>query len=148
MVEWLTTRTCGSRTSPATTPWTGCDGTTSDAPFTGAVRYIAPNIRTATRDLVIEAFCPNPELKLKPGMFAVARLETQEKKVAAIPANAVVKDAETAKAFAVVNKRIEERFVQLGSERDGKVAVLAGLKPGDSVVVAPGPDVHDGVQVQ
>lgn len=119
-----------------------------DTRFTGTVRFISPNVRTSTRDLVIEAFCPNPDLKLKPGMFAVARIETTERKVAAVPSNSVVKDAEIAKAFAVVNKRVEERIVQVGSERDGKVAILAGLKVGDSVVVAPGPDVHDGALVQ
>ena len=119
-----------------------------DETFTGTVKYISPNVRPTTRDLVIEAFCPNPTLKLKPGMFAVARLETSEKKVATVPTNALVKEAEVTKAFAVVNKRIEERILQTGSERDGATAVLVGLKPGDQVVVSPGPDVRDGAQVQ
>lgn len=119
-----------------------------DARFTGTVRYISPNIRTATRDLVIEALCPNPDLKLKPGMFAVAKLETEAKKVATVPTTSVVRDAEIARAFAVVNKRVEERIVQVGSEKDGKIAILSGLKAGDDVVVAPTPDVHDGSLVQ
>lgn len=119
-----------------------------DEKFSGTVKYVSPHIRTATRDLVIEALCPNPDLKLKPGMFAVARLETVERPSAAVPASAIVKQAEGARVFAVVNKRVEERIVKTGSERDGKIAVLTGLKVGDSVVVAPGPDVRDGAQVQ
>ncbi|HVH42908.1 MAG TPA: efflux RND transporter periplasmic adaptor subunit [Labilithrix sp.] len=119
-----------------------------DEKFTGTVKLISPNVRTTTRDLVIEAFCPNANLKLKPGMFAVARLETAEKKLAAVPSTALVKQAEVTRAFAVVNKRIEERILQTGAERDGKIAVLVGLKVGDSVVVSPGPDVRDGAQVQ
>jgi RND family efflux transporter MFP subunit len=118
-----------------------------DAKFTGTVKFISPNVRPTTRDLVIEAFCPNPDLKLKPGMFAVARLETAEKPLASVPTTALVKQAQLTRAFAVVNKRIEERVVQTGSERDGKTAVIAGLKAGESVVVAPGPEVRDGAQV-
>lgn len=119
-----------------------------DETFSGTVRYISPHIRTATRDLVIEAICPNPELRLKPGMFVVARLEAKERPLAAVPTSALVKKDEVARVFAVVNKRIEERIVQTGAERDGRTAVLSGVKVGDSVVVSPGPDVRDGAQVQ
>ncbi len=119
-----------------------------DETFTGKVKFISPNVRPTTRDLVIEAFCPNAELKLKPGMFAVARLETAEKKLPAAPTAALVKQGDVTRAFVVVNKRIEERIVQTGSEREGATAVLVGLKPGDQVVLSPGPDVRDGAQVQ
>ena len=119
-----------------------------DETFTGAVKYISPNVRPTTRDLVIEAFCPNSDLKLKPGMFAVARLETAEKKVPAVPTTALMKQEDVTRAFAVVNKRVEERIVQTGSEREGMTAILVGLKPGEQVVLSPGPDVRDGAQVQ
>ncbi|MBX3213327.1 MAG: efflux RND transporter periplasmic adaptor subunit [Labilithrix sp.] len=119
-----------------------------DEKFAGTVKFISPNVRPTTRDLVIEAFCPNTDVKLKPGMFAVARLETAEKPLPAIPLTALVKQSDVARAFAVVEKRVEERIVQTGSERDGKIAVLAGLKPGEQVVVSPGPDVRDGAEVQ
>lgn len=119
-----------------------------DEKFTGTVKFVSPNLRPTTRDLIIEAFCPNPELKLKPGMFAVARLETVEKPQMTIPAAALVNQTDAMRVFAVVDKRIEERIVQAGAERDGKVAVLAGLKVGEHVVVSPGADVRDGAQVQ
>lgn len=119
-----------------------------DQQFTGAIRYVSPNIRPATRDLVVEAFCPNPDFKLKPGMFAVAQLDAAERPMPTVPKSAVVKRDDGDRLFAVVNKRVEERIVQLGSERDGKVAVVNGVKTGDSVVVSPGADVRDGAQVQ
>ena len=119
-----------------------------DEKFTGTVKFISPNVRPTTRDLVIEAFCPNPELKLKPGMFAVARLETAEKAFLTVPNAALVKQGDVTRAFAVVNKRVEERIVQTGSECEGTTAVLVGLKPGEQVVLSPGPDVRDGAQVQ
>jgi hypothetical protein len=58
------------------------------------------------------------------------------------------KDADVTKAFVVVDKRVQERIVQTGSEKDGNTAVLVGVKPGEQVVVAPGPDVRDGAKVQ
>lgn len=120
----------------------------SDEKFEGTVKFISPNVRPTTRDLVIEAFCPNPELKLKPGMFAVARLETAERPQMAVPTAAIVKQADAPRVFTVVGKRVQEHIVQIGGERDGMTAVLAGIKVGDLVVVSPGPDVRDGAPVQ
>ena len=119
-----------------------------DERFTGTVKLISPNVRPTTRDLVIEAFCPNPDLRMKPGMFAVARLQTAEKKQLAVPTNAIVKVAETNRVFVVVDKRVAERIVQTGGDKDGFTAIVAGLKGGETVVVAPGPDVRDGTPTQ
>jgi membrane fusion protein, multidrug efflux system len=116
--------------------------------FKGSVKFISPNVRPQTRDLVVEALCPNPDGKLKPGMFAVARLEVGEKKMMAVPATAVKKDATSSRVYAVVEKRLQERVVQTGGERDGLVAIVAGVKPGEAVVTQPGSDVRDGVLVQ
>ena len=57
-------------------------------------------------------------------------------------------DASTSRVFAVVEKVIEERIVQVGAERDGKVAVLDGLKRGELVVVSVGEQVKDGAPVK
>lgn len=119
-----------------------------DAKFEGTVKFISPNVRPTTRDLVIEALCPNPDDKLRPGMFAVARLETASKVQPTVPSAAIVTQGEIARAFAIVDGRVQERIVQTGSERDGQTAVLVGLKVGESVVVSPGPDVRDGALVQ
>lgn len=116
--------------------------------FQGTVRYIAPNVRPSTRDLIIEALCPNADGKLKPGMFAVAQLVTSEKPLPTVPTNALQRTAEATKAFVVVDKRVQERVVQTGSEKEGVTAVLVGLKVGEQVIVAPGPDVRDGAKVQ
>ncbi len=116
--------------------------------FTGSLKFISPNVRPTTRDLVIEAFCPNPNLELKPGMFAIARLEAAEKPLAVVPSTAIVTKDAVSRAYAVVDKRIEERIIQTGGEREGSTSVLVGLKVGENVVVAVGPEVHDGAVVQ
>jgi membrane fusion protein (multidrug efflux system) len=116
--------------------------------FEGTVRFISPNVREATRDLVIEAVVPNPDGKLKPGMFAVAKVALGEHPHPVVPNAALVKDDTGARAFVVVSGQVQERVLQLGSTQGDNVAILSGVKAGENVVLTPGPDVHDGAKVQ
>ena len=43
--------------------------------------------------------------------------------------------------------QVQERLVQLGATVGELVAVVDGVKAGETVVVQPGPDVRDGAQV-
>jgi membrane fusion protein, multidrug efflux system len=116
--------------------------------FSGKVRFISPNVREASRDLVVEAVVPNPDGKLRPGMFATVRLKTGEKPSVVAPLAAVRKDLDPPRAYAVVNGHIEERVLQLGEEVDGVVAVPNGIKAGDALVLNPPSNVHDGARVE
>ncbi len=116
--------------------------------FSGKVRFISPNVREASRDLVVEAVVPNADAKLRPGMFATVRLKTGEKPAVVAPLTAVRKDLDPPRAYAVVAGHIEERVVQLGEELDGVVAVVNGVKTGDVLVLNPTNAVHDGVRVE
>lgn len=119
-----------------------------DEKFTGTVKFISPNIRPTTRDLVIEAFCPNADGRLRPGMFALANLQVGEKKMPAVPVDAVKKnEAGDARVYVVVDKRVQERVVQLGGETEGQIGIPVGVKAGENVVLKPGPDVRDGARV-
>ncbi len=119
-----------------------------DQKFEATVKFISPNVRETTRDLVIEAVVPNADGKLKPGMFAVAKVALGEHPQAVVPNAAVVKDETNAHVFAVVSGQIQERTVQLGSTDQDKIAILSGVKPGENVVLTPAADVHDGAKVQ
>jgi RND family efflux transporter MFP subunit len=116
--------------------------------FTGTVKYIGPSVRADSRDLLVEAVVDNPQRKLRPGMFATAQLELAEQPLPAVPRSALVaSDGSTSRLFVVVDGRIEERVVQTGPERDGRVAILDGVKPGERVVNQPGNTVKDGTPV-
>ena len=120
----------------------------TDEKFEGVVRFISPNVREATRDLVIEAVVPNHEGKLKPGMFAVAKVALGETEHPVVPNAALLKDETGARLFVSVGGQIQERVVQLGSTKGDVVAILSGVTAGENVVLSPGPDVHDGAKVQ
>jgi membrane fusion protein (multidrug efflux system) len=118
-----------------------------DQGFTGNVKYISPNLRESTRDLVIEAVVPNGDLRLKAGMFAVARIELGSKPHAVVPRAAVVTDDTGSRLYVVAGSQVQERLVQLGAPQGDVVTVVEGVKAGEKVVVQPGPDVRDGAQV-
>jgi membrane fusion protein, multidrug efflux system len=120
-----------------------------DQKFDASVKFIAPNVRPTTRDLVVEAFAANPENKLRPGMFALARLQVGEKKMLAVPVEALKKgEGGDVRVFVVTDKSVQERVVQLASEADGHAGIAVGVKVGEQVVLRPGPDVHDGAKVK
>jgi len=115
--------------------------------FTGKVRFISPNVRQESRDLVVEAVVPNADAKLRPGMFATVRLKVGEKASVVVPLNAVRRDLDPVRAYAVVAGHIEERVLQLGEEIEGFVAVTSGVKVGDAIVLDPPKTIHDGQPV-
>jgi membrane fusion protein, multidrug efflux system len=106
-------------------------------------------VRESTRDLVVEAVAPNGDGRLRPGMFAVARLELNDRPHPVVPLTAVQRQENEARIFVVdPNKEIQERLVQLGESKGDVVAVLSGVKSGETVVSRPGPDVRDGVRLE
>jgi membrane fusion protein (multidrug efflux system) len=119
-----------------------------DAPFTGTVKFISPNVREASRDLVVEAMVPNGDGKLRPGMFALARLRLADKVLPVAPTAAVVRDDVGARVFVVVGQLVQERIVQTGETQGAVTALVQGVKAGENVVLNPGPDVRDGAHVE
>lgn len=116
--------------------------------FTGVVKYIDPSVRRETRDLVVEASVANPDHRLRVGMFATCRVPLPDERLVSVPASAVRRGAMGGRLFAIVNGAIEERIVQLGTEKDGYLAVLDGLRPGERLVTSPDQNVKDGVPVR
>ncbi len=120
-----------------------------DQTFTGTIKYISPNVREASRDLIAEAVVPNQDGRLRPGMFAVAKLELSEKSKPVVSSKALARDDSAARVFVVgSDSRIQERLVRLGETKGDSVAVLSGVRPGETVVLQPGPDVRDGARVE
>jgi RND family efflux transporter MFP subunit len=117
--------------------------------FTGAIRFISPNVRESSRDLVAEAVVSNQDGRLRPGMFAVAKVELGEKPLAVVAAKALARDDTAARVFVVGDDhRVQERLVRLGESKGDMVAVLSGVRTGENVVLQPGPDVRDGARVE
>jgi membrane fusion protein (multidrug efflux system) len=117
--------------------------------FTGAIRFISPNVRESSRDLVAEAVVANADGRLRPGMFAVAKVQLGEKRSPVVAAKALARDDTAARLFVVgTDSRVQERLVRIGETKDDMVAVLSGVRAGENVVLEPGTGVRDGARVE
>ncbi len=112
--------------------------------FPGKVRFVAPNLRPTTRDLVIEAMVDNADGALKPGMFSTVRLVTGEAPAPTVPLDAIRADGTTKRLFLAKDNKAVEMVVQTGSTKDGRIAVLEKLTAADKVIVKPPESLHDG----
>ncbi len=68
--------------------------------------------------------------------------------VAFIPKGAVRSDSNTSYVFLIRDGKVERRAVSVGQERGTEVAVIAGVLPGDSLVVKGPESLHDGDKVE
>jgi membrane fusion protein (multidrug efflux system) len=102
--------------------------------FVGTVRYLSAALREQTRDLLVEATVANPEHKLRPGMFAVARLIMPKAPVTVVPEASLRFDGELARLFVARQGHLEERIVELGTRDSNLVEVRKGVASGEAVV--------------
>ena len=115
--------------------------------FTATVRYVAPALREATRDLVFEAVASNADGTLKPGMFTTAWLQAGMEPTVVVPQTALCKSGETVRAFVIKNGHLEERVVHVARELGGRAAVKEGIVAGDRIVSDASKQLKDGLAV-
>jgi multidrug efflux pump subunit AcrA (membrane-fusion protein) len=66
---------------------------------------------------------------------------------AIVPKTAVQTDGGTSIIYVVKEQKLERHAVTLGSERGSDVEILAGISPGDSVVIRGAENLRDGQAV-
>jgi membrane fusion protein (multidrug efflux system) len=117
--------------------------------FEGVVTIVSPTIDPRTRTLRARAEIPNPDGRLRPGLFARVDLGVARREgVLTVPEEAVLQRAEGAVVFRVVGDRAERRVVALGAVRGGRAEVREGLAPGDRVVQRGHADLPDGAAIR
>jgi membrane fusion protein, multidrug efflux system len=116
--------------------------------FTGRVTRISPVVDVATRTAPIEIRVPNPGHRLKPGMFARARLVMEQR----MNAQVVLREAVLGRApgqhvYVVADGVAKEQPVKLGLYQGGEYEVLEGLSQGDLVVIMGQQRLRNGSKV-
>ncbi|MFZ5450130.1 MAG: efflux RND transporter periplasmic adaptor subunit [Thermodesulfobacteriota bacterium] len=107
--------------------------------FQGKIDYLYPYLKEATRTAKVRLRFPNPQLKLKPEMFAQVKIESPvTHNAVVVPADAVIDTGLKQHVFIALGQgRFEPREVKLGVlGNDGLREVLAGLKGGEEVVTS------------
>ena len=105
--------------------------------WNGRISFIYPDVDPVTRTVKARLEFPNPGLKLKPQMFAAVQLKVNYGTQIVVPGEAVLDSGKEQSVFiAKGDGHFEPRKITTGAKLDGKVVVVAGLKPGETVVTS------------
>jgi RND family efflux transporter MFP subunit len=103
--------------------------------FTGQITYVGGTLDPQTRAARARIELPNPDLALRPGMFAHVEVRGQCEGSAEVPISAVLARRDQ---FFVFVRRPDGAFaqheVQPGEQRGSRITILSGLRPGEPVV--------------
>lgn len=117
--------------------------------FPGVIYAIDPHIDVNGRALSIRARLDNPDLILRPGLFARIRVKGQVKRnVLVVPEAAIVPRGEEKIIYMVRDGQAVEAKVTLGSRANGLVEILDGLAEDAMVVTAGQQKLKDGSAVE
>ncbi len=116
--------------------------------FDGAIAALDPILDEETRTVLVRARLPNPDEKLRPGMFGRVSLQlAAHANAVVVPEQAIVPQGDKAFVFKVVEGKAKLTAVKLGVRRAGDVEVLEGLAAGDTVVTDGQLKIRDGAPV-
>lgn len=126
----LPTVTLGSRAEVTTASHPG-------RKWTGPVTFISPVVEPSSRTVKVRVNVANPDLALKPDMFADVALHSAGGKSLVIPESAVVETGERQLVFVDrPDGMLEPREVTLGARTRDGVQVTEGVSAGEKVVTS------------
>ena len=117
--------------------------------FDGVITAIAPQIDVMGHSVAIRARLPNPELKLRPGLFAqvIVTLETKPDALM-VPEQAIWQIGQEKTIYLVVDGKAVQKVVTLGQRQLGQVEIISGVTAGDEIVTAGQMKIFDGAAVK
>lgn len=116
--------------------------------FHGAVTAIDPRVDSVNRTVAVRAVVPNPDGRLRPGLFAtVSVMLGQDTRAVLIPEEAVFVQRDRTMVYRVQDGTARLAELVTGAHERGMVQVKEGLSAGDYVVRAGTHKLHDGMAV-
>jgi len=114
--------------------------------FHAEVSIVSPTIDPLTRTLRVKAKLDNSDGRLRPGLFAKVDLGVATREnVLIVPEEAVLLRVDGPVVFRFNDDhRVERKEVEVGINRNGLVEVVAGLSPGDRIVLRGQSRLADG----
>ena len=109
----------------------------SGTTYAGKIKYIYPSVDLDTRTVKLQIEFPNPDLKLKPGMYADVEIEIDAGEGITVPRSAVLTTGTRHLVFVDRgNGRFEPRDISVASRSNEYYLVTEGLKEGEVVVTS------------
>lgn len=120
-----------------------------DRSFEGKVNFVSPQVDVATRTIRLEALFENADGLLLPGLSGeVSQVLAENPQALSIPEEAVVPTIDGYQVYVITGEKAEARTVTLGSRIAGKVVVLTGLQPNETVVTRGQDRLREGATVE
>lgn len=118
--------------------------------YEGKISRINPAVNQSTRTFEVEVRIPNPDEKLKPGMFVRARIFIGKSEGIIINRSAALKQLGSAAYYGFIVKDNVAKRVELilGKEFDSQVEITSGLNEGDYLVTRGQGLLKDGNEVE
>jgi membrane fusion protein, multidrug efflux system len=115
--------------------------------FPGDIVAISPKVEASSRNFQVRATLKNPDHSLLPGMYATVVIDAGEpQRLVTLPQTAITYNSFGSTVYLVAEKGknakgqpqlvAKQTFVTTGATRGDQVAVLTGIKEGDTVVTA------------
>ncbi len=106
--------------------------------FRGTVRFVEPEFSEATRTLQVKIEVPNPEGRLRSGMFGTVRFfPTAASDALVVPTQAVLRTGQRNVVIVDVGAgSFAPREVEIGREGGGYVEILSGLNEDELIVTS------------
>jgi membrane fusion protein (multidrug efflux system) len=136
--------------------------TSDDLPgvqFGGRVSALDSVVNESTRNIQVQATLPNPQGRLRPGMFVQVQVGLgASQDVITLPASAInyapygdsvyvvtdIKDTKTGKTF----RGVRQEFVKIAGTRGDQVGIISGVNPGEEVVTSGVFKLRNGAPVE
>jgi membrane fusion protein (multidrug efflux system) len=120
-----------------------------DARFEGKVDTIDTRVDPVSRTVRVRALVPNPNGKLRPGMFLTVTVAREDVMALAVPEQAIVPEQSSQYVFVVgAEDVVEKRAVRTGRRRPGQVEILDGLGEGELVIAEGTQQARPGAAVK
>ncbi len=110
---------------------------------------IFPFAEGPSRTAVVEAMAPNPGRRFLPGQYVTMEFELGDRaNVVSVPRGAVQRVGDQAFVWTVGSDTAVRRDVKTGATNADRVAILDGLKAGETVVVSGAENLFPGAKVE
>jgi RND family efflux transporter MFP subunit len=118
--------------------------------FQAVTQRFTHEVDATSRSMLAILLVANPRELLLPGMYATVRFAaTRPVPALLIPGDALILGAKgTRVAIVDAENRVRLRDVRVGIDYGTEVEILAGLSPGDLVIMNPTDSVREGAQVE
>lgn len=112
--------------------------------FDGTVESVDSRVDPVARSIKVRARIPNPEGRLRPGMFLTIEVSRDPIPGLVVPEEALVPERGKVYVFVVADGKVSRREVAIGRRSPGEVEITGGAAAGERVVIEGTQKIREG----